>query len=182
LATIHVEDEVDIRRPPSEVFAFVGNHENLPVWTVGVKRATRTTPPPVGVGTRYDVVGRILGRRVKSTYEVTAYEPGRVVAGRMESSFFSFDEEYRFEGNGNGRTRVRLRADARPGGVVRFLRPVLGPALQRQVRADHRRLRTALERRSGRGRTARRRAGPADVEHEDRAQDHHDGGEGLTPE
>jgi uncharacterized membrane protein len=83
MLAIHVEDEVEIRRPPSEVFAFVGNHENLPIWTEGVKRATRTTEPPVGVGTRYVVVGRILGRRVESTYEVTAYEPGRLVAGRM---------------------------------------------------------------------------------------------------
>lgn len=186
MSTIHVEDEVEIHRPATEVFAFVSDHENLPAWTVGVKRATRTSPPPIGVGTRYVVDARILGRRVESTYEVTAYEPGRVVAGRMVSPFFAFDEEYRFEGDGAGRTRVTLSADARPGGVMRLLRPVLGLAFHRQVRADHRRLRTALEpspTRRSRLRSFRgARARASCVEHEGHPRNQHEGGQGFATE
>jgi hypothetical protein len=43
------------------------------------------------------VVGRLLGRTVQSSYQVTAFEPGRSFGGTMTSPMSGFSEQYRFE-------------------------------------------------------------------------------------
>lgn len=149
MAPVTLEHEVEIRRPVGEVFDFVSDSEHLPAWMAGVKRVSRSSPGPIGVGTTYQVVAKMLGRRVDSTYEVTAFEPDRLVSARMTSPLFAFEETYRFEAEDDDRTLVRVDAEVRPSGPLRFLGPLLGVAMQRQVQADHRRLRSTLERRSG---------------------------------
>jgi carbon monoxide dehydrogenase subunit G len=150
VTTIRIEHEVEIQRPQAEVFDFVSDHDHLPAWTVGVKRAKQTTPGPIGVGTTYAVVGRTMGRRVESTYELTEFAPSTSFSGRMESRLFSIDETYEFEGDGD-QTTVRLTADAAPGRLMRVLGPLLGVAVERQIKADHQRLKTILERKRRRG-------------------------------
>jgi len=143
--TINVSDSVVIARPVPEVFAFVADHENLPAWTVGVKEARRLTEGLPASGSRYRVVGRLLGRPVESSYLVTGFEPGRGFDGTMTSPVFGFSERYRFEPAGGG-TRVSMSATVEPHGLFRLLTPVMAAGVRRQVRADHRRLKTVLER------------------------------------
>jgi uncharacterized protein YndB with AHSA1/START domain len=144
---ITFEDEIEIRRPVADVFAFVSDHEHLPAWQLGVKRVKRTTPLPIGVGTTYTVVGRAVGRRLESTYELTAYEPDGTFSGRMTSRMFAVEETYRFSGDGS-RTTLHLRSQTEPRGAMRLLGPAFAMAVQRQVKADHRRLKVILEKRA----------------------------------
>ena len=163
---ISVEDQVEIRQPRSRVYAFVSDHEHLPAWMAGVSRASRESPGPIGVGTRYKVVGRLLGRRVESTYELTAYEPETMFSGRMVSPLFEVEETYRFDGEGST-TTVQLTAQAKPGQKLRFLGPLMALAVPRQVKADHQRLKRLLEARARRPASAvakaaaKRRPAPA---------------------
>ena len=126
------------------VFAFVADHQNLPAWTVGVKQSGRLTGGPPASGSRYRVVGTLLGRTIQSSYQVTAFEPGRSFERTMTSPVFGFSEQYRFEPEGQA-TRVSMTATAEPHGVFRFLAPIMTAGIRRQVRADHRRLKTILE-------------------------------------
>jgi len=141
---ISVSDSVVIARPVDAVFAFLADHENLPAWTVGVKRSRRLTVGPPAVGTTYQVVGVLLGRPVESSYQITAFEPGRGFAATMSSPMFGFSEQYRFEPDQGG-TRVSMSAAVEPRGVFRYLSPIMTVGVRRQVRADHRRLKTLLE-------------------------------------
>jgi uncharacterized membrane protein len=142
--TIHVTDSVIITKPVAQVFAFVADHQNLPAWTVGVKQSQRLTSGPPASGSRYRIVGTLLGRTIQSSYQVTAFEPGRSFEGTMNSPMFGFSEQYRFEPDGQA-TRVSMTATAEPHGVFRFLAPVMTAGIRRQVKADHRRLKTFLE-------------------------------------
>ncbi|MDQ4098586.1 MAG: SRPBCC family protein [Actinomycetota bacterium] len=171
---ITVEDEVEIRRPVGEVFDFLGDQEHRPAWNAGVKRVRRTSPGPIGVGTTYRIVGMMLGRRVVSTYELTAYQPDTLFSGRMRSPVFSVDETYRFEAAGEDGTCVRVEIAARPERWLRPLGPLLAVAMSRQVKADHRRLGTVLQR------SRRARARAARAQQHEGAEAHHegDGGEG----
>ena len=146
MSTIRIEHEVAIRRPRADVFAFISDHDHRPAWTNGVSRVKRTTAGPIGVGTTYTVVGRSMGRRVESTYELTEYEPSSRFAGRLSSKLFTVDETYVFD-DSEGETTVRLTADATPGRALRLLGPLLGFAVDRQIQGDHQRLKKILERR-----------------------------------
>lgn len=143
---VSVEDEVTINRPRREVFAVLADKQRLPAWVAGVKRAKRLSTGPLGPGTTYSIVGNMLGRRLESTYEITGYEPPTELSGRMASSMFTFSETYRLDEE-DGATVVRLRAVAEPGRSMRFLWPVLAVAVPKQVKSDHRRLKSMLERR-----------------------------------
>ncbi len=48
-----VEAEVDVKRPPEEVFDYCSDHSNEPEWNPMMKRIEKLTDGPVGVGTRY---------------------------------------------------------------------------------------------------------------------------------
>ena len=142
--TIQVSDSVVIARPVMQVFAFVSDHENLPAWTVGVKDSRRLTEGPPGSGSRYRVVGALLGRTIESSYQVTAFDPGRGFDGTMTSPMFGFTEQYRFETDHDA-TRVSMTACVEPRGLFRVLAPVMAAGVRRQVKTDHRRLKTILE-------------------------------------
>ena len=142
--TIHVSDSVVIARPAAEVFAFVADHQNLPAWTVGVRTSRRLTTGPPGNGSRYKIEGKLLGRTIRSSYQVTAFDPGRGFDGTMTSPIFGFTERYRFEADHDA-TRVQMTASAEPHGIFRLLAPVMAAGVRRQVRADHRRLKALLE-------------------------------------
>jgi uncharacterized membrane protein len=144
--TIHVSDSVVIARPAAEVFAFVADHQNLPAWTVGVKTSRRLTAGPSGNGSTYRIEGTLLGRTIRSSYQVTAFDPGRGFEGTMTSPVFGFSERYRFEADHEA-TRVQMTATAEPYGIFRFLAPVMAAGIRRQVKADHRRLKALLEHR-----------------------------------
>lgn len=142
---VSVADELTVNRPRRDVFAFVADKERMPAWAAGVKRVRRQSPGPIRVGTTWAIVGKMLGRRLESTYEVTSWTPHTEFSGRLVSTMFTFEETYRFEDD-DGATKVRLEARALPGPKLKFLWPLLALAVPRQVKADHRRLKTMLER------------------------------------
>ena len=141
---ISVNDSVVIARPVPDVFAFVADHENLPAWTVGVKTSQRLTAGPPANGTKYRVVGKLLGRSIESSYQITAFEPDRGFEATMTSPMFGFSERYRFDPDGEA-TRVSMSAAVEPRGVFRLLTPIMTAGVRRQVKADHRRLKIVLE-------------------------------------
>ena len=173
---IQINDTVEIRCGLDHVFDFLSDGERLPAWMAGVKRAKRLSGPglrgpnaesglrgpnaesglrgpnaesgPLGSGTGYRIVGKALGRRVESHYELTAYEPRRRFSSRMESKFFCLEQTYTFE-EVDGITKVSLAAKAIPLGRFKLLGPFLFVAMQRQVSNDHRKLKSVLERSRG---------------------------------
>ncbi len=142
---VPVADELTVDRPRRDVFTFLADKERMPAWMAGVKRVRRQSPAPIGLGTTWAVVGKMLGRRLESTYELTSWVPPTEFSGRLVSTMFTYEETYRFEDE-NGATKVRLEACAMPGSKLKLLWPLLALAVPRQVKADHRRLKTMLER------------------------------------
>jgi uncharacterized protein YndB with AHSA1/START domain len=78
---MRVEESVQIDRPPQEVFDYVANPENLPVWSglaVEVKDATM----PLGEGEVFTTIGKFLGRRFETPFQRRSYEPNRCYIDR----------------------------------------------------------------------------------------------------
>jgi|HubBroStandDraft_1064217.scaffolds.fasta_scaffold16596_2 uncharacterized protein YndB with AHSA1/START domain len=139
-----LDDEIFVDRPPAAVFAFMSDHENLPLWTVGVLRSRRTNDGGPGLGATYALRGKAPGGEVNASYRVTAWNPPRSFEGRCESRVFEFNETYTFEPAGDG-TRVRLHVVMRPKGIFRLLGFVLRFAFARQIRQDHVKVKALVE-------------------------------------
>jgi len=135
---------VTINRPPEDVFSFVANFENEPKYQREVEVTTKTSEGPIGIGTTFRDVVRVMGLRLESTYEIIEYEPSRSLAIKILKGQAPFTARYTFT-DVDGRTELGFSADVYPTGVLRLVQPLLQLRLQRQFEGNFNRLREILE-------------------------------------
>lgn len=134
------EHEVEIERAPEDVYAFLSDPENLPQWQHEVLEVRRESD------TEFTEVRTFIGRRVESTIEVTAAEPGREFSIRSGKGPVHFAVRHVLEPVGEGRTRLRIEGESEgAGGVFKLGGRLLHRAIERRAREDFRRLKELLE-------------------------------------
>jgi carbon monoxide dehydrogenase subunit G len=100
----------------------------------------------MGVGTHLRDERRFMGRRASSEVEVTEYEPEHLFTLHGLSGPVRFTVRHRLCDREGG-TRLDVEAEADPGGVGRFMRPVIERAAAHELRGDFHRLKDRLENR-----------------------------------
>ena len=93
-----------IERPLEDVFSFAGDSENNPKWLGVFEKVQKTSEGPIGLGTTFKDVARVMGRRFETLSEVTDYVPNRLYARRVTTGPFP-----------GGSNRVRARGQRDPG-------------------------------------------------------------------
>jgi len=127
---MELEVAVDIRRPVSEVWAFVTDLKNSPNWTHSGSQLRQTSPGPLDVGATIESSHRILGRDIKSqSLRVTAFEPEHAIFLESEIPILGrADVRLAFEPIESG-TRLTRTSAIEPGRLFRFVLPILRPLL-----------------------------------------------------
>lgn len=143
-----VTTSTEIGRPAGEVFAYIADMANNPDWQQGQERCTWTSEPPVRVGSTYDQEARFLGRTIRSSFEVTEFEPGHRIRIVSTGGTMPIDVTRTVEPRGDDRCLVRAEITGRPPAAMRLLGPLLDRLVERSVRGDYARLRERLEGRS----------------------------------
>lgn len=138
-----ITSSIIVERPIDEVFAFVTDARNNPLWQAasGLKEIRQEPASPVGVGARITEVRDVMGQRTENSSEVTEYEPhSRYARSQIGSSGPITRGEYTFEEIPAG-TRwiavIHLQTDESP----------LATSLQRSVGAGMAAAKALLERR-----------------------------------
>ena len=136
----------DIARPAAEVFEFFSDASNNPLWQKGMRSCQWTSEPPIARGSTYIQQARFMGRDVRSTFVVTNYEPGRLIAIESVESTFPIQVERRVVSTGQRSSQVSARIRGGPeGGLARLLEPLMARMAQRSVDQDYDRLVKYLE-------------------------------------
>lgn len=145
---MRIEESIVIDRPPAEVFAFVAERKNDPVWMAAVVDSEWLEPSTsVSVGRRGRMALKLFGRRSEYVDEVTEYEPGRQIAHRTVEGPFQLRTACLCEPAGGGcRTTVATEAQRFYG---RAVDPLVARLMGRGFRADLTRLKGLLEAGSG---------------------------------
>jgi uncharacterized protein YndB with AHSA1/START domain len=139
---VRFRETVEIRRPPPDVFAFLADVANLPRWQSSVKEVRGGGT--FGPGGRVTETREFLGRRVRSTLEVTAFEPARELSLRVIDGPVALTIRHLLEASDGG-TRLTLEAEGEAGGRARLAVAVAARAAARQAKHDLRRLKQLLE-------------------------------------
>ncbi len=142
---IKIENSIVINKPVEEVFEFLANAENNPQWQSGTLDVRKTSEGPLGVGTTYTSVSRLLGKQLESTVEYTAYEPNTRVAIKAVSGPIPFQAETTFEATAEGGTMVTTAGGGEVGGFFKLAEPLVSRMLQRQFNTDNANLKDYLE-------------------------------------
>ena len=133
------EHEVEIERAPEDVYAFLSDPENLPKWQHEVLEVRLESD------TRFTEVRTFIGRRVESTIEIIAAEPGREFSIRSGVGPVHFAVRHLLEPAGEG-TRLRVMGESEgAGGIFKLGGRLLHRAVERRAREDFRRLKELLE-------------------------------------
>jgi uncharacterized protein YndB with AHSA1/START domain len=136
------EHTVTIRRSPADVFAFVADGETAPQWRPGVVDVAHVSGDGVGAVYRQGVKGP-FGRRVAADYEITGYEPGRLLAFRATAGPVRPEGRYEFASDDGG-TRVRFSLRCELSGMKRLMAPGVAKSMRAEVESLER-LRAVLE-------------------------------------
>lgn len=135
-----------INRPADEVFAFFSNASNNPKWQRGMVSCEWTTPPPIGVGSKYSQLARFMGRAVESKFVVTDYEPGRLIAIETEESTFPINVRRTVTPLDESSCQVEAVIGGGPeSGPLKWMTPLVQGRAQKSVDADYDRLVALLE-------------------------------------
>lgn len=108
---------IEIARPAEDVFAVLADTETAPRWYEAVVSAVKTTPGPVGYGTRYRLVRSLRGGVVENEVEIEEHEPSRRVTLASISGPTPFRYRYRLDPNEAGITTVTLTGDITADGL-----------------------------------------------------------------
>ncbi|MFD0961676.1 hypothetical protein [Paenibacillus chungangensis] len=81
-AVVRVSGQVPIRRASQDVFAFVADGRNDPLWRGDIRHIEYITPEPVCRHSQYVERMEEWGVPMTAWYKVTEYEPNRLIAAR----------------------------------------------------------------------------------------------------
>jgi uncharacterized membrane protein len=131
-----------VRRPPSQVFAFLADAENDPQWRPGVIDISRVSGEGVGARYKQGVKGP-MGKRVDADIEITELRPDELIAFRAIDGPVRPTGRYELS-PADGGTRVRLTLEAEVGGLKKLMAPMVQKQMEREV-GNLDRLEQALE-------------------------------------
>jgi len=136
--------EVLIRRPQDEVFAFVADARNRPMWDDSVDSEELTSPEPIGVGTTVRARFRSMGRDYEYLWKVVEHRPPTRMV--IESTSGPFPTTLTYEvGARDGGTLVAFSVTGRPGGALRLLQHKIAARTQESLDRAFPRLKEVLE-------------------------------------
>jgi len=139
-----IETSIVVNRPLEEVFAFTTNLENQLKYQPRLLEAKKTSEGPIGVGTTWRLVGKVLGQRMEFEQQCTEYELNRKFSGRPRSGPFPLEERCTYE-QVEGGTRFNLTFDFQPRGFMKLAEPLLVSMLKRQAETDLMNLKKLME-------------------------------------
>jgi uncharacterized protein YndB with AHSA1/START domain len=120
---MRIQSQIEVDRPPNEVFAAMTEVGNTPKWSSAAEREWWVTEPPHGVGSIRHAVGSAFGQRFENDATVTAFDPPRHAALRITIDQGAVDVTFRFEPV-NGGARVTVTANLRLRGAARLAAPM----------------------------------------------------------
>ena len=136
--------EIQISRPPDEVFAFVADARNRPLWDESVDTEELTSPEPIGVGSTVRTGLRSMGRDYVLTWEIVEHDPPTRQTIESTSGPFATTLEYQLRPQSGG-TLVEFSVTGRPTGMLRLLQPLIARNTQKNLERSFPRLKQVLE-------------------------------------
>jgi uncharacterized protein YndB with AHSA1/START domain len=96
-----VSSHITINQPVDRVFAYVTSVENHKAWQAGILDARLTPAGAVAVGSIYHYTTEVMGRKMETHLQVSAYEPNKKWAVKTTGVPRPVETVYLFEGVGS---------------------------------------------------------------------------------
>jgi uncharacterized membrane protein len=139
-----IEENVEIRRPVDQVFAYVANISNLTRWESAILEVEQTSQGQMGIGTTFRGANKMMGRRMPWTSTITEYEPNKKWSETI-SSGSSLIEEHLIFSPIEGGTKFTQVFDMKAGGLLKLFTPLMASTMCKQSKGNLSKLKSILE-------------------------------------
>ena len=140
--SVDFQHSIEIERPCEQIFAFISDFANNPIWQRGMVACEWTSAKTHTVGATYVQQASFLGRRIDTHFEVTAYEPGHSISIASTVSTFPIQVTRTVVPIPDGRgSKITAHIRGQPRGILKLFSYMVKKSVQR----DYRVLKTMLE-------------------------------------
>ena len=144
---MRVESSIIINRPTHEVWSYSSLPKNAPDFAEWVEERKQTTEGPMGIGARGQDVTKMLGRRFKTTWEVTEWIPEEEVSVKSISGPLMYKGSCTYA-SVEGGTKVTVVFEVDLPGLFKLAEDVVILNAKRQIEMSNHNLKDILESRS----------------------------------
>jgi hypothetical protein len=134
--------------PPAVAFAFVSDFRHAPLWDPQTRSAEKLGDGPIGIGTRFVLVGGVAGLRMELPYEIVAFDPPHRLVLEGSTRWVRYRDQITFEADGPG-TRIVYDAEMELRSALRIVGPLLPLMFDRIAEAATRGMPRAIEQHAG---------------------------------
>ena len=134
-----------IRRSADDTFAFISDLRNAPKWDPQTVEASMLSQGPIAAGTRFLLVGNLLGCKLKLPYEIRLYDPPRELVIAGQTAVLRYNDRITLAPHGP-ETYLTYEAWLEVKGFLRLANPLLPLVFRRIGDAATRHMPEAVER------------------------------------
>jgi uncharacterized membrane protein len=128
----HAEYQVTIARPVEDVFKFILDGMNNPLWRPSVADIQRVTNQPDAVGAKFKQGLKGPGGRIDGDYEIVELNPNKLIKFQVIAGPARPTGVYKFDTMGNS-TVVTFILDFQPKGLAKVMDPLINKQMQSEV-------------------------------------------------
>jgi uncharacterized protein YndB with AHSA1/START domain len=133
-----------INRPPQVVFDFMTNPANASKWQGGTESGKLASEGPIGVGSIFHTVGRMMGRKVEMDAEITQWNPPSLWSLKVSNGPLKVEGTNKFEPKDGGTLLVQS-FQGEVGGFFKLAEGLAVKQAQKQFETDGQSLKKLLE-------------------------------------
>lgn len=141
---MRLEHSLVVRRPRSDVFAFLADPAKLSLWQSGIVEV-QADGEVVCAGYRHREIRSLLGMRIEQTLEVTAFDPPERLDLQVVDGPFPLSISHVLTETDDGETQIHVVGEGDPGPLFRFGARLVARKVRDQSRRDFGRLKELLE-------------------------------------
>jgi uncharacterized protein YndB with AHSA1/START domain len=134
---------VQIEVAPERVFAALTDLAAQTDWARAPEELRSVSENPARMGTTFEQVGKMVGRRLVAECQVNLYEENRRFGFNGDKPF-PFQVAWELEPDASG-TQVTMTGQFQPDGFFKIATPVLNSSMKSQMQADMLSLKAILE-------------------------------------
>ncbi len=139
-----IEESVEIKGPVDKVFAYTTEAKSWPKWQSIIMEAEQTSQEPMGVGTTFKGISRMMGLSMKWTAKVTEYEPNRKWAKNITCGSMIIEEHVTYDPI-EGRIKFTIVYDMKVGGFLKLFSPMIVSSMRKETKKSLNNLKSVLE-------------------------------------
>ena len=140
---ITVDKSIQINKPAIDVFAYASDFDKVSKWQGGVE-SVEVEGDANAIGGKYTEVRKFLNREMRTTLEITAYEPNAKWAAKAINGPVPYEVTMTLEAI-NGGTKVVTHIDGEPTGFFKMAQGAVQSQLDKSLEDDLQRLKEQVE-------------------------------------